>query len=288
MENNIDQTEPQELNNGEIVIDKKSMFPTFVDLAALFGIFILSQVVGVFAMQLFMKGDAATNMGTTMLGTQLLSLPLVIITMLVMRSKRGSKQARVRFSSKGFDPMVLLSGFLMMLSITIIIEPLLAILPTSMPDLKVGGWQMLVSIVVVAPILEEFICRGLLLESLRAKRGVVAALLLSSLFFALMHIDGVLSVNAFFLGLVLGYIYIITKSIFAPIILHAINNTIAYVMMLFDKDTVMIRDMIQNDSIYYGICAVAMVVFVYSSLHARARLRMIVAAEQVATPNQEE
>ncbi len=285
MDNNLNEVDIEATQPIENEIDKKSIYPTYLDLLALFGIFILAQVAGVLITQLLLPvvlPDVSESLqtGYLMLGAQLISMPAVVIFMRVMRSRRGVQSARVHFSRKGFDPVVLLSGLLMLLSVSTIIEPLLAIVPTAMPDLEVGGWPMLLSIVVIAPIFEEYICRGLLLESLRAKRGVVAAWLLSSLFFSLMHLDGVLSVNALFMGLVLGYIYIVSESLFAPIILHAINNTIAYVLMLFDKDNIMLRDLIQNDTIYYIVYGVAVGVLIFSIIRCRSRLREISSLEQ--------
>ncbi len=285
MENRIDEMDTQMTQPVENELDKKSIYPTYLDLLALFGAFVLSQVAGVLITRLLLPvvlPDVVESMqmGYMMLGAQLISMPAIVIFMRVMRSRRGSKDARVHFSKRGFDPVVLLSGLVMIIAVSVIIEPLLVIMPTSMPDLEVGGWPMLLSIVVIAPIFEEYICRGLLLESLRAKRGVVAALLLSSLFFSLMHLDGVLSVNAFFMGLVLGYVYIVTESLFAPIILHAINNTIAYVQMLFEKDNILLRDLIQNDTLYYIVYGVAVGVLIFAVVRCRSRLRELSSLEQ--------
>ncbi|GEM_PF-5729090 len=78
--------------------------------------------------------------------------------------------------------------------------------------------------VIAAPALEELLCRGLIYRRLRTYTGVLPALLLSALFFALFHLNPVRSIYAFFLGLVLADLYEISGSLPAVILTHAAAN----------------------------------------------------------------
>ena len=76
----------------------------------------------------------------------------------------------------------------------------------------------------VAPVFEEFFCRGILLTRWTTKWGIRRAILASSLVFALPHPD---LIGAFFFGYVMAALYIQTKNLFVPICVHIANNVIA-------------------------------------------------------------
>jgi membrane protease YdiL (CAAX protease family) len=105
----------------------------------------------------------------------------------------------------------------------------------SMPDfineafdeLSVSPIILILSVSIVAPIYEEIIFRGILLKGMSKKINPTLAIVLSSLFFALVHMNIPQGINAFFLGLVLGFIYLKTGSIYLSIFAHFINNFLA-------------------------------------------------------------
>lgn len=84
-----------------------------------------------------------------------------------------------------------------------------------------------ISICIVAPILEELIFRGYLLK-LFQKYGVWVSILASATLFGIMHAEFTQIIPAILAGLVLGYAYYKTDDIRVPIIMHLINNVIAY------------------------------------------------------------
>ncbi|EPY6470336.1 CPBP family intramembrane glutamic endopeptidase [Clostridium sporogenes] len=81
-----------------------------------------------------------------------------------------------------------------------------------------------ISLCVIAPIFEEIIYRGIMLEQLNKRCGAVKAILISSLFFGIMHLNVHQAVNGFFIGIVMGFIYIKTDSLMLTMFLHFINN----------------------------------------------------------------
>ncbi|MCY6371841.1 CPBP family intramembrane glutamic endopeptidase [Clostridium ganghwense] len=83
------------------------------------------------------------------------------------------------------------------------------------------------SIVIVAPIYEELLFRKIFLGGMSKRYKKVTALVLSSLIFGAMHLNIPQFVNAFFLGLILGVIYLKTESLTLCMIAHGFNNLIA-------------------------------------------------------------
>ena len=80
--------------------------------------------------------------------------------------------------------------------------------------------------IVVAPIVEEYIYRGLVLGCL-SKHSKSASVLLSALAFGLMHGNLPQATSAFLTGLVYALIAVNSGSIIPTIIIHSLNNIIA-------------------------------------------------------------
>lgn len=79
-------------------------------------------------------------------------------------------------------------------------------------------------LVVVAPVTEELIFRGILLHAWTAKWGVTPALLSSTFLFAIFHPN---VIGLFVFGLMMGLLYIKTRTLIVPIVCHALNNLAA-------------------------------------------------------------
>ena len=93
-----------------------------------------------------------------------------------------------------------------------------------------------ISVVVVAPIIEEFLFRGFLYSQLRRSFlkdwGAVAV---SSLVWTAIHFQyevGILFF-LFLFGLFLGYFRIKYNSLLIPVALHALNNLIAFILTIY-------------------------------------------------------
>ncbi|MBQ4100515.1 MAG: CPBP family intramembrane metalloprotease [Oscillospiraceae bacterium] len=80
-------------------------------------------------------------------------------------------------------------------------------------------------VVILAPIIEEFICRKLIIDRTR-KYGEKTAILLSALVFGLLHGNLYQFFYAFGLGLIFAYIYVRTGRLRYSIIYHTIVNFI--------------------------------------------------------------
>jgi uncharacterized protein len=88
-------------------------------------------------------------------------------------------------------------------------------------------------LVVAAPILEELIFRGIILDGLLKKYTPATAILLSSFLFGFVHLNPWQFVTAFVLGIFMGWVYNKTGSLSLTIFIHAIANLNAFVARSF-------------------------------------------------------
>lgn len=113
-------------------------------------------------------------------------------------------------------------------------------------ELAISPIILILSVAVIAPIYEEVIFRGILLKGMASKINPTVALVVSALFFALMHGNIPQGINAFLIGLIIGAIYLNTGSIYLCIFSHFVNNfmviTISGAFQLIDsKYAILIR-----------------------------------------------
>ena len=79
---------------------------------------------------------------------------------------------------------------------------------------------------IVAPIVEELVFRGLIFKQL-SKYHVGYAMVISSICFACMHMNVVQGIPTFFMGLILAYSYWKTDSLVTSMGIHFLNNLFA-------------------------------------------------------------
>ncbi len=88
-------------------------------------------------------------------------------------------------------------------------------------------WWFSVLVIGVGPgVGEELWCRGFLGRGLVGRYGFVGGTLLTSFFFGLMHADPPHVVAACAMGLLLHYVYLTTRCLWLPMLLHFLNNAI--------------------------------------------------------------
>ncbi len=106
-----------------------------------------------------------------------------------------------------------------------------------------GSWAFYPVVIFAGPIVEEVVFRGIIQSTIIGNKfekvtnpRVVIGIIATSLLFGLIHVvdagDYVQIFPYFFMGLALGSIAYVTKSIFPPAIVHIINNAIATLLPL--------------------------------------------------------
>lgn len=83
---------------------------------------------------------------------------------------------------------------------------------------------VLLSAIVVAPVTEEFLFRGILLHRWGTKWGLQVGIILTSVLFGVLHSN---LVGLFVFGLVMSLLYLQSRCLWVPILAHALNNAIA-------------------------------------------------------------
>jgi membrane protease YdiL (CAAX protease family) len=88
--------------------------------------------------------------------------------------------------------------------------------------------------VVLAPIAEEILFRGILYTVIKQRGHAIAAASLSSVLFALIHFYPVGFLSLIFLSIALIVAYEWTKNLLAPILIHALFNAINFAVIVGD------------------------------------------------------
>lgn len=266
-------------------------FPTVGDLFAMLGIAFAAQIIiGVFGAIYITVANFGTDhaglepaaQGVYLTITYVVSMGLALAGILSYRRARGGSGPVAQFSLRGLNPLLLLWSCVFMFAASVVFEPLLTLLPQPSVDMMGRGFWSALTLIVFAPLFEEVICRGVVLGSVRAKYGVMAAWLSSSLFFAVLHLQPLLVVNALIIGLILGFIYIATGSLWASVVLHAVNNAVAYAMMVSGRGETMLIDLVGSRTWYVVIYIAAAAVAVVSARMVWRTLAQLKQAEKKA------
>lgn len=91
----------------------------------------------------------------------------------------------------------------------------------------------LLVIAILAALSEELFFRGTLQPLLHRAFGGHAAVWTTAVIFALVHMEFTAIIPRVFLGAVLGYLYLYTRSIWIPVLGHSLNNALAVVLARF-------------------------------------------------------
>lgn len=104
----------------------------------------------------------------------------------------------------------------------------------------------------IGPIIEELIFRKVIFNGLRRKMNVFVAAILSSIIFGLFHLEIAHLLIYFAMGIVFTFLYVQTKRIIVPIIVHMSLNTITVLLQL-TIDPEQLQEMQQQLSfIFFG------------------------------------
>jgi len=127
-----------------------------------------------------------------------------------------------------------------------------------------GVWGGILRIVIIAPIVEELIFRGVIMAGFSRIYHPVFAIFFSALLFGLFHLNPWQFPAAFALGLVLGWIRIRTGSVLACIAGHAIHNGLVFLSVYYYTDLNDLSFMQSGISKNYGIHLLVVVIGIVS------------------------
>ena len=213
--------------------------------------------------------------------THTFELVSIVVLLLVMAVHKTRWQTMFQpFARKHLWPAVQLTFFILFFSIAaafVLFYPLSLLLPDFVqwwyldvpPIVYLDGNHFPIvanilnisSIVIIAPVFEEFVFRGLLLHRWRKKWNLKKAAVVSSVLFGLLHFD---PIGATAFGLAMCYLYVKSGSLWLPIICHMLNNLIAWLIELayvkFDPDYADYSISDFQSDVYIGVVAIVIVV----------------------------
>lgn len=255
-------------------MDKKKIYPNLGDLAAIIGVFAVVSLAGGILLAPLMLAGVSKELLSFL--CSLIFMPVTIYTILYIRRGRTGRgwELDFGFSFKAGWVPVLLWGLVLMAAITTVIEPLLMLFPRSWFEylnglIGKGAWAFM-TVVVLAPVFEETLFRGVVQTSAVRRNGPFAGILISSAVFAVIHFIPMQVINAFFAGIVLGYIYYKTRSLVPVILLHAANNLASYVLMSFDDGSNpfgSLRVALGDDRLYYAVYGASALLVVFGAFY---------------------
>lgn len=159
-------------------------------------------------------------------------------------------------SRRGFNPISLLLGVVLIISISIVLLPLEGVLS---PDSRAfgDGPFTLITVVLLAPIFEEMIFRARLYNILSRNTSPLMSASLSAVAFGAVHMEPIVVAEALVVGVVFSYYYLSKRSIFAPVILHIFNNAIAYSLIVLSYRGESLRAIVGSGEMQLVVYAVA-------------------------------
>lgn len=98
------------------------------------------------------------------------------------------------------------------------------------------SWLGFISLVILPAFFEETLLRGIILEQFLKRYSSAAAILLSALLFGLMHINPSQVLGGFIGGCFLGWVYTRTGNLKYCILIHFVNNGIAWVELKLNSN----------------------------------------------------
>lgn len=87
-----------------------------------------------------------------------------------------------------------------------------------------NSWIGVLAIVVLAPIFEELLFRGVILRGFLKNYGPMTSVIMTAVLFGVFHFNPIQSITAAILGLALGWMFIKTGSLWVCMLFHALYN----------------------------------------------------------------
>ena len=227
----------------DLLSNYNSFMPGFIDLIWVILLFIVGAFLGSKLLSAFIlsgHADLATKYG------MLIAYPLMFVPPMLYASAKSRREEGFTdgyaLDNNNFGKhrgyTMAFAAIVMSIATAFVIEPASMLLP-EMPEDKVKAmealldgpaWVTIISACIFAPFFEEWLCRGIVLRGMLKHVKPTWAIIISALFFALIHMNFWQAVPAFLMGLVFGYVYYKTGSLKLTMLMHCVNNTMAFVV----------------------------------------------------------
>ena len=236
-------------------------------------IFIVVQIIMMYAgagIWAGIKGEGyqatlqAANTGGNAILTALVSVFSSIITLIIFLKTKWTPLTRSYLLSKPWGTFLWVALFA--LGTIIPLSYLYELLGIEMDEnteqifasLMKEPWGY-VAVGILAPLAEEVVFRGAILRTLlgiMSKKNHWVAIMISAAIFGAVHCNQAQFINALLMGLLLGWMYYRTGSLVPGILLHWVNNTMAYVLAnIMPQSDGKLIDLFHGDekTMYYAV-----------------------------------
>lgn len=215
--------------------------PTFI-LAGSVGALILSQLVSSLILSILPTDSYSDSINSLVSITAVGLTFAALLAVAIKLYGGGASTLGLRRPKKRWLKMTALSivGYLIFSSLLIIAISYLFknFDPNQAQDVGISGALSLndkiagfLAIVILTPIIEETLFRGIIFRGLRLSSPFWLAAFVSSGLFALAHGQWNVALDTFVLGLVLSNLAERTKSIAPGIFIHALKNSVAFILL---------------------------------------------------------
>ena len=92
-------------------------------------------------------------------------------------------------------------------------------------------FPLIILVGVIPALWEELLCRGLVGRGLVSRWGVIPGMVMTSILFGIMHLNPAHALVVIPLGLALHFVYLTTRTLWAPMLLHFLNNAMSVVVL---------------------------------------------------------
>ncbi len=128
---------------------------------------------------------------------------------------------------------ILLSECDNLLRLVLPVPAWLADLLKNLFDPSKGIWSSVLALVIVAPVTEELLFRGLILRGLLGNFKMRQAIMFSALLFALLHMNPWQFISAAIAGVLFGWWFVETRSLWPCLFGHALHNGLPVIAISF-------------------------------------------------------
>lgn len=262
-----------------MVKNRKQYYPDIFAAIFLIALYTFTQVVVEFPIALY-----DYNNDTDISHNQSIQLPLFLITTLFILwfgYKRSGFQAKSIFPITKFPLTSVIPMLISLVSIQYLITfPVQWVLSTLPPPdwfmdlLKPifenadNSYSGLIKVAIVAPIVEEFIFRGMLMKGFVLNYGKIRAVLFSAILFSLFHMNPWQLPATLVLGIIAGIVRVQSGSLLYAIIVHAIHNSFVYFIVKYNAEVTesTLLDISTNNTVIYSILfVVSTVALIYTA-----------------------
>ncbi len=174
----------------------------------------------------------------------LIAFPIFVLALL--GTKKAQAKERSKLSIKDFIIFFFIGEALMLIGSIIgnLLNEMVGAVTGNLPENDIATiieevpmWLIVVLMVVIGPIVEELICRKLIIDRLSAW-GDHIAILFSAVAFGLLHANLYQFFYAAFLGALLGYVYTRTRDVRYTILLHMLFNFMGSIVGLWVQEAI--------------------------------------------------